>query len=109
MDTTPPLWPTIPAEPREQALSDAMIGYWTSFAKTGTPAASNAPAWPAFDDTKSYMHFTETPQPATDPLPGMYELNEAVVCRRIAAGDQPWGWNVGLIAPKLPAKTAGCG
>ena len=108
-DTTPPFWPKIPAEPREQALSDAMIGYWTSFAKTGAPVAANAPAWPAFDDTKSYMHFADTPQPAADPLPGMYELNEAVVCRRIAAGDQAWGWNVGLIAPKLPAKTAGCG
>jgi para-nitrobenzyl esterase len=108
MDTTPPLWPKIPAEPREQALSDAMIGYWTSFARTGTPVAPDAPAWPAFDDTKSYMHFIGTPQPAADPLPGMYQLNEAVVCRRIKAGDQAWGWNVGLIAPKLPAKTAGC-
>jgi para-nitrobenzyl esterase len=108
MDATPPLWPKIPAEPRERALSDAMIGYWTSFAKTGTPVASDAPAWPAFDGTKSYMHFVDSPQPATDPLPGMYELNEAVVCRRIKAGDQAWGWNVGLIAPKLPAKTAGC-
>lgn len=108
MDSTPPLWPKIPADPREQALSDAMIGYWTSFAKTGTPQAANAPAWPAFDTTSSYMHFAETPQPATDLLPGMYRLNEAVVCRRIAAGDQAWGWNVGLIAPKLPPQTAGC-
>jgi para-nitrobenzyl esterase len=108
MDTTPPLWPKIPADAREQGLSEAMIGYWTSFAKTGAPTAPNAPVWPAFDDAKSYMHFTDTPQPATDPLPGMFELNEAVVCRRIKAGDQAWGWNVGLIAPKLPAKTAGC-
>jgi para-nitrobenzyl esterase len=108
MGTTPPLWPKIPADGREQGLSEAMIGYWTSFAKTGAPVASDAPAWPAFDDTKSYMHFADTPQPATDPLPGMYELNEAVVCRRIKAGDQAWGWNVGLISPKLPAKTAGC-
>ena len=109
MDATPPLWPKIPDQPREQALSEAMIGYWTSFAKTGAPVAANAPAWPAFDGAKSYMHFVDTPQPATDPLPGMYELNEAVVCRRLQAGDQPWGWNVGLAAPKLPPKTAGCG
>ncbi|HEU4959323.1 MAG TPA: carboxylesterase family protein [Sphingomonas sp.] len=109
MDATPPLWPKIPDEPREQALSDAMIGYWTSFAKSGVPVAPDAPNWLAFDDTQSYMHFADTPQPATDPLPGMYELNEAVVCRRIKSGDQAWGWNVGLIAPKLPAKTAGCG
>ena len=105
---TPPLWPKIPPFPKEHALSDAMIGYWTSFAKTGHPTASGAPAWPAFDDTGSYMHFTDTPHPATDLMPGMYRLNEAVVCRRLKAGDQPWGWNVGLAAPKLPAKTAEC-
>jgi para-nitrobenzyl esterase len=34
----------------------------------------------------------------------MYALNEAVVCRRHAAGDQAWNWNVGLWAPVLPAK-----
>ena len=106
--STPPLWPKIPDDAREHALSDAMAAYWASFVKTGTPAAPNAPAWSAFGEAKNYMHFTATPQPATDPLPGMYALNEAVVCRRIKQGDQPWGWYVGLIAPKLPAKTEGC-
>jgi para-nitrobenzyl esterase len=105
---TPPLWPKIPPFPKERALSDAMIGYWTSFAKTGRPIAAAAPAWPAWDDTGSYMHFADAPRPSTDLMPGMYELNEAVVCRRLRAGDQPWGWNVGLAAPKLPAKMAGC-
>ena len=107
-DATPPLWPKIPDDAREHALSDAMTAYWASFAKTGTPTAPDAPAWPAFGDSKSYMHFTASPEPATDPLPGMYQLNEAVVCRRIKQGDQPWGWYVGLIAPQLPPKTGGC-
>jgi para-nitrobenzyl esterase len=105
---TPPLWPKIPDDGREQALSAAMTAYWASFAKTGTPTAPTAPAWPAFGTAKRYMHITATPQPASDPLPGMYQLNEAVVCRRIKQGDQPWGWYGGLIAPVLPAKTAGC-
>jgi para-nitrobenzyl esterase len=105
---TPPLWPRIPPFPKERALSDAMVGYWTSFAKTGKPEAQGAPAWPAFDANTSYMHFADTPQPATDVLPGMYSLNEAVVCRRLASGNQPWGWNVGLIAPPLPPKTTEC-
>lgn len=107
-DSTPPLWPKIPDDAPERALSEAMTAYWASFAKTGSPVAPNAPAWPAFGTARHFMHFTTTPQPATDPLPGMYALNEAVVCRRIKQGDQPWGWYVGLIAPKLPAKTEGC-
>ncbi len=45
---TPPLWPKIPATPQESKLSDAMIGYWTSFASSGRPRAANAPDWPAF-------------------------------------------------------------
>src|SRR5271170_7754106 len=31
-DGTPPLWPKVPATPAETKLSDAMIGYWSSFA-----------------------------------------------------------------------------
>lgn len=106
--STPPLWPEIPDDAREHALSDAMTSYWASFVKTGTPSAPGSPAWPAFKTAENYMHFGATPKAATDPLPGMYALNEAVVCRRIKQGDQPWGWSVGLIAPILPAKTAGC-
>jgi para-nitrobenzyl esterase len=30
----------------QQALSTTMIGYWTSFARTGTPSAAGEPAWP---------------------------------------------------------------
>jgi len=42
-------------------------------------------------------------------MPQMYQLNEAVVCRRLAAGDLAWNWNAGLAAPlKLPPKQAPC-
>jgi para-nitrobenzyl esterase len=54
------------------------------------------------------MHFTDAPHPETRLMPGMYALNEAVVCRRRAGGKIGWNWNVGLAAPKLPAKAAGC-
>jgi len=40
-------------------------------------------------------------------LPGMYEFNEEIVCRRRAA-DIAWNWNVGLYSPKLPAQQAQC-
>jgi para-nitrobenzyl esterase len=107
-DATPPHWPKIPAEPQETRLSRAMIGYWTSFARTGRPRAANEPDWPAFGSTGAYLAFTDAPHPADHLLPGMYEFNEQVMCRRRAAGDIGWGWNVGLASPKMPAQAAGC-
>jgi para-nitrobenzyl esterase len=54
------------------------------------------------------MHFAEAPRPATHLLPGMFELNEEVMCRRRAKGSTPWNWNVGLAAPPVPEKTSQC-
>jgi para-nitrobenzyl esterase len=107
-DGTPPLWPKIPATPQETKLSDAMIGYWTSFARAGKPQAANEPDWPAFGPTGSYMAFKDVPKPADHLLPGMYEFVEETVCRRRASGDLAWNWNVGLYSPKLPPQQAQC-
>ena len=107
-DGTPPLWPKVPNTPEETRLSDAMIGYWSSFARTGQPKADNEPNWPAFDATDPYMTFTDAPHPSTHLLPGMYELNEEVVCRKRASGEIAWNWNVGLYSPKLPGPAAQC-
>ena len=41
----PKSWPRAPVNAAERALSDAMLGYWTSFAKTGQPSAEGAAAW----------------------------------------------------------------
>jgi para-nitrobenzyl esterase len=101
MDRTPQFWPKIPATAEEKKMSDAMVGYWTSFARTGSPTAAGEPAWPAFGAKGDYMHFDDAPRAATDLFPGMYELHEEAVCRRKASGDQPWNWNVGLVSPVL--------
>ena len=108
IDHTIPLWPAVPATATETALSDAMLDYWTSFARTGSPVANAAPAWPAYGTAGAYMDFTDAPHPAEHLMPGMYELNEQVVCRHRTSGDTPWGWNVGLASPPLPATTAHC-
>jgi para-nitrobenzyl esterase len=108
LDATPPLWPRIPATARENALSDAMLDYWTSFASTGRPETVHGPNWPPYGSAGAYMHFTDAPHPQTHLLPGMYELDEEVVCRRMAAGNVAWNWNVGLASPKLPPKAAQC-
>jgi para-nitrobenzyl esterase len=107
-DRTPPRWPKLPDSPQETELSEAMIGYWTSFATAGEPSAANQPSWPAYGTTRAYMWFAETPRAGTHLLPGMYELSEQVVCRRRAKGGLPWNWNVGLVAPTLPTPEDAC-
>ncbi|MEI9967800.1 MAG: carboxylesterase family protein [Terracidiphilus sp.] len=94
----PPNWP-LPDGPKEQALSDAMISYWTSFARTGVPKAAGQPDWLAFAPNKSYMDFAETPEASTDLMPGMFELHEEIVQRARRASDQPWVGNVGVLPP----------
>ncbi len=106
MDRTPAYWPKAPAS--DAALSDAMLDYWSSFARTGQPVAAGAPAWPAYAPVGSYMDFTDAPHPADHLLPGMFQLHETVVCRRRADGTIPWNWNVGLWSPPLPAGGPGC-
>jgi para-nitrobenzyl esterase len=108
LDRTLPLWPKIPATAEERKLSDAMIGYWSSFARTGRPVAAHEPAWPTFEPSGSYMAFEQAPRSSEHLLPGMYELNEEVVCRRRASGNIGWNWNVGLASPKLPPQQPQC-
>jgi para-nitrobenzyl esterase len=107
-DLTQPNWPKIPDTPAERAYSEAMGDYWASFVRGGAPTAAHAPAWPAYGAEGHYMHFADFPRPATGQVPGMYALNEEIMCRRRAAGKIGWNWNVGLASAKLPPKAAGC-
>jgi para-nitrobenzyl esterase len=108
LNRTPAYWPKAPPTADEAKLSDAMVGYWTSFAKTGDPKAAGEPDWPRFGPSGGFMAFQAAPQAYGDLFPGMYALHEAVVCRRRASGDLSWNWNMGLASPPLPPKAAGC-
>lgn len=101
-------WPQVPRTPEERALSDALGSYWASFAATGRPQAPGAPAWPTFGADKSYLHITDRPRVARDPLGDRYALYEETVCRRRAAGDVQWNWNVGVAAPPLSPEVPRC-
>lgn len=107
-DRTPPNWPEIPDTDAEKRLSAAMLAYWVSFARDGVPVAPDQPEWLSYGDARAYMTFDGQPRPGAHLMPGMFELVEEVVCRRRAQGDQPWHWNVGIVAPPLPDGAAGC-
>jgi para-nitrobenzyl esterase len=105
--STPPYWPKIPNGVVDRRLSAAMMDYWLSFARAGTPKADGQPEWKPYGGESSYMAFDKVPRPRAALFPGMFALHEAAMCRRRAAGDQPWNWNVGVISPVL-AKAQGC-
>ena len=85
-----------------------MIGYWTSFARDGVPAAKKAAAWNPYARAGSFMWFRDVPTPSAGLMPGMFLLNEQVMCRKRATGSIGWNWNVGLASPVLPPTTAAC-
>lgn len=105
---TPPLWPKVPSTPVETKLSDAMIDYWASFIRSAEPTAAGQANWPAYGSTRAYMTFAGEPRAATHLMPGMYELNEEIVCRRRADGGQSWNWNFGIVSPRLPPAAESC-
>jgi len=106
LDRTPLNWPKPPDNEAERQLSDAMLEYWVSFAEAGVPSASGQPAWPAYGQDRAYMIFADRPAPNSHLMPGMYEFNEQIVCRRRAKGGIPWHWNVGLASPPLPPEAS---
>ena len=107
LQQTPPHWPKIPATPEEAALSEAMLDYWSSFARSGQPLAAKQPDWPMYGKTSAYMDFSDAPHPAARLFAGMYALHEEAVCRRLSAG-LAWNWNVGVLSPRLPLDHARC-
>ena len=109
LDRTPAYWPKAQPTAVEAKLSDAMVGYWSSFVRSAVPRATDEPSWPAFGLSGGVMVFQAAPKEYDDLFPGMYALHEEVVCRRRASGDMAWNWNVGLLSPALPPQTAGCG
>jgi para-nitrobenzyl esterase len=67
-----------PAE--DQAMSDAMISYWSAFAMTGDPHTEGLPVWPKYSAaTDVLMDFTNAgPKSVPDPWKGRLDATEAV-------------------------------
>lgn len=99
-DRTPVAWPRPSLTIGEARLSEAMAEYWVSFVRTGQPVAEGQAEWRAYGQDRNYLAFEDAPRSGRHLAPGMYELNEDVMCRRFKAGGVPWNWNVGLWAPE---------
>ena len=107
-DRAPPRWPAIPTTAEETRFANAMSDYWASFARDGVPRAEGEAEWRPYAEGEAYIAFEDIPHARANLLPGMYELNEEVVCRRRAQGGIPWNWNWGIVAPTLPDPSPGC-
>ncbi len=101
-DKLPKNWPKPPDDAQEKALSEAIMNYFTGFARTGHPVAQGDPVWKPYSDALAYMDFRDKPVPSENLLPGMFALQEEVIARRRAAGTQNWYVNVGLLSPVVP-------
>jgi para-nitrobenzyl esterase len=102
-DGWPELWPRPPDEAHERALSEAVMSYFTRFAREGAPSAFGAAAWREYRDDRAYLELGAQPRSMQRLPPGMFELHEEVIARRRAAGTQYWYVNVGLGSPPVPA------
>jgi para-nitrobenzyl esterase len=72
-------------------ISEAMMTYWTNFAKYGHPNGEGVPEWPAFSDANPVvMHFAQTPH--TGPVPSAESLKtlEAYYAWRRTSEGQAW-------------------
>jgi para-nitrobenzyl esterase len=49
----------------QQRLADAMVSYWTQFARAGTPNASGTPQWPGYTVASDLHQSLEPPTPVT--------------------------------------------
>jgi len=80
--------PAMPWRAEDRAISDAMVGYWTNFAKTGDPNGPGLPAWPKFSDADpKAMIFHGAPQAGLLPDPQHF----AVIDRYMAWRRSPEG------------------
>ena len=60
--------------PKDRHLSDAMMSYWTNFAKTGDPNGPGLPKWPRFDRKNEVLHLDKEIAHGADTTRARYEF-----------------------------------
>ncbi len=69
----------LPWRPEDRQVSDRMATYWTNFAKSGSPNATDLPRWPVYRAADGYqvMHIAADSQAAPDAQRPRYEFYES--------------------------------
>jgi para-nitrobenzyl esterase len=82
--------PKVPWEPADRALSDAMMSYWTNFARSGDPSGPGLPAWPRFtgEGGPQVMHLDVKSEARPDVLRARYETLDAALSAAPPAPEQ---------------------
>lgn len=102
-----PNWPRPPLTSAESQLTEAMLGYWTSFVRDGVPEAPGAPAWPRFTAReRGYLDIDERPAAARDLHRGAFDLAQRLVEGR-REGRRAWRLDIGFSAFSVDAPPAG--
>jgi para-nitrobenzyl esterase len=55
-----------PLDPNQESLADAMVRYWTQFARTGVPNAAGSSQWPAYTAPTDLYQSLVPPTPGTE-------------------------------------------
>jgi para-nitrobenzyl esterase len=86
----------------DRVISDAMVTYWTNFAKYGDPNGKGIAKWPVFSDAHpEYMYFAGTPHPGPTPNEeGLKALDSYFAWRR-----SPEGIHAAAVEDAKPAAT----
>jgi para-nitrobenzyl esterase len=74
----PYLFPGLFGEPltaQQQELSDAMVGYWTTFARFGRPFGKDLPRWPSFRGSDDVLGLAPVDQGGIAPVDVAAESN----------------------------------
>jgi para-nitrobenzyl esterase len=103
--TPGPNWPRLPPTSTESQLSEAIMGYWTSFVRDGIPRASGQPDWPRFTARqRSYLDLDDRPSAERDLLPGAFAFADTLVADRRRQG-RAWRLDIGFSAFPPPTTT----
>jgi para-nitrobenzyl esterase len=107
LPTFAPNWPLPPATSAESQLSQAMMSYWTSFVREGTPTASGNPSWPRFTaQQRGYLDIDARPEARQDLLPRAFAFADELVTGRLKEG-RGWRLDIGFSAFSVDAPVVG--